>query len=77
MTLKITQLSRGQKATVNSYGNLGDEAVVRLMSMGLTPGSVIEILGRAPFSGPIALRVGDRHLAVDGALAAAIPTVAI
>lgn len=51
--------------------------MLRLMEMGLVPGAPVRVLKRAPFGGPMEIRVGDyrlsirrseaRHLDVDDA----------
>lgn len=49
------------------------QARAHLLSMGLTPGVCIEVVGRAPLGGdPVVLRVRDIHLSVRYADTAAL-----
>jgi len=45
----------GTIAKVRAEGELGR----RIRDMGLTPGTTIRIMGRAPLYDPVAIRVGD------------------
>ncbi len=61
----VRQLPFGRRATViEVVGN--DLTARRLMEIGVIPGAPIEVLGRAPFGDPIALRVDGCRLAVRG-----------
>ena len=55
-TISLRQMQVGQKAaiaTIAAQGELGR----RIRDMGLVPGAVIEIVGRAPLKDPVALRL--------------------
>ena len=40
-----------------------------LISLGLLPGAHVAVVERAPFGGPITIRVGRKRCAIDGDLA--------
>ncbi|SMG39672.1 FeoA family protein [Dethiosulfovibrio salsuginis] len=52
---KMKKNQSGIIRSVKAEGELGR----RIRDMGLTPGTDIKILGRAPLYDPVALRVGD------------------
>ncbi len=52
---KMKENQSGVIRSVKAEGELGR----RIRDMGLTPGTDIKILGRAPLYDPVALRVGD------------------
>jgi ferrous iron transport protein A len=54
-TVNLRQMRPGQKgviARVNAQGELGR----RIRDMGLVPGTVIQVQGRAPLKDPVAIR---------------------
>ena len=56
-TMSIRSLRRGQSAViaiVRARGELGR----RIRDMGLIPGTVVTVCGRAPLRDPVALKVG-------------------
>ena len=53
---------------VDAPGSLGD----RLVELGLTPGAAVAILRRAPFGGPLQLRVREFVLSIQSHTAAGI-----
>jgi len=56
-TMSIRNLRRGQSAViaiVRAQGELGR----RIRDMGLIPGTVVTVCGRAPLRDPVALKVG-------------------
>ena len=58
ITIPLRRLASGQKgviAKVNARGELGR----RIRDMGLVPGTLIQILGRAPLKDPVAIRARD------------------
>lgn len=51
----------------------GDDAVaIRLLEMGLTPGVMVRVLGRAPFGDPLELSVRGYRLSIRRAEAARV-----
>ena len=70
---RLTELGDGSCAVVARVDDQ-DDALLRLLAeRGLVPDARIEVVGHAPFGGPIALRVGgDRMVDVPPAAAAAV-----
>jgi len=64
----LTSLEVGERGTIVFIGG-GKAAVQRLMDMGLTQGTQVEILACAPFHGPVELRVRGTALAIGRGLA--------
>ena len=57
-TINLRQMQPGQKgliARVSAQGELGR----RIRDMGLVPGTVIQVQGRAPLKDPVAIRTRD------------------
>ena len=63
MTIALKELSTGQKAKVERIKGRG-ETNKRLVEMGLTPGSVIEMGRVAPLGDPIEIKVKGYHLSL-------------
>jgi len=55
-------------AAVERVDRLGD----RLAELGLTPGAAVEVVRRAPFGGPLVVRVRDYLLSLRRGEAAAV-----
>ena len=65
----------GHTATVADV--LGDDAVaLRLLEMGLTPGIVVRLVGRAPLGDPLELELRGYRLSIRRAEAARITLTA-
>lgn len=54
--VSLRTLSKGQKATIRSIQAFG-EIGKRIRDMGLTVGSDIEVVGKAPLNDPVAIRL--------------------
>lgn len=54
----LRQMQVGQRARIDSV-NAAGELGRRLRDMGLVPGTVVTIVGRAPLRDPVALRLRD------------------
>jgi len=70
----VTQLSNlkpGEKGKV-LFIRGGRRSTQRIMDMGLTPGTVVEMVNAAPFHGPVEIEVRDTSLALGRRLAAQI-----
>ena len=52
-------LPEGQKARIIRVSDQESEKLCYLGQLGLYPGSPIEMISRAPFGGPISVRVGE------------------
>lgn len=60
-TISIRDLGSGQRAVISAVraqGQLGR----RIRDMGLIPGAVVTVCGRAPLQDPVALKVGTTIL---------------
>lgn len=53
-----------------------DAVAIRLLEMGLTPGSVVRVVGRAPFGDPLELEVRGYRLSIRRAEAARVSVTA-
>jgi len=62
MTLTLKDTKPGMIVRIDSVGE--SELKQRLMTMGLIPGTRVEILNSAPFGDPIALRLRSYNLAM-------------
>ncbi len=54
-----------------------DRVAIRLLEMGMTPGAMVRILGRAPFGDPVELEVRGYRLSIRRAEAARVTLEAI
>ena len=61
--MNLEQLPVGQLACIASV-DAEDPVMLRLMEMGLVPGTPIAVRKRAPFGGPLELRVRDYLLSL-------------
>jgi ferrous iron transport protein A len=67
----LSQLARGESARVVAVAGGGSMAV-RLLEMGLTPGTMIQLVKRAPFGDPLEVRVRGCHVSLRAAEAAQV-----
>ena len=65
----LGQIEKGRSAVVARVSDRSPEKLRYLVSLGLLPGARVTVLQRAPFRGPLTLRVGGRRCALDAALA--------
>ncbi len=56
-------LKKGSTAVIRSI-DFGHKAASRLVEMGFTPGSSIEVIGSSPFGDPLMLRIRGYSVAV-------------
>lgn len=70
--IALGQLERGGRAVVARVSDRSPEKLRYLVSLGLLPGARVTLLQRAPFHGPLTLRVGNRRRVVDAGLAALV-----
>lgn len=68
----ITNLAIGYKGKISRIRTHDLEMLDYFMSISLIPDTLFEIVGRAPFNGPIRLRVGREEIVVGATLAQAI-----
>ena len=60
----IVNLSVGHRGAVSRVRTHEPEKLRYFASLGLTPGTAIEIVGRAPFNGPMRLRAGREEVVI-------------
>ncbi|KIH77354.1 ferrous iron transport protein A [Geoalkalibacter ferrihydriticus] len=58
MTHSLRRLAVNERARITSV-TAGGEIGRRLRDMGLTPGTIVQVIGRAPLRDPVALRLRD------------------
>jgi DtxR family Mn-dependent transcriptional regulator len=67
--IALSELPQGQISTVTRVSDRHTEKLRYMVSLGILPGARITVLERAPFGGPITIRVGRRRFAIDVDLA--------
>jgi ferrous iron transport protein A len=60
----------GQARVADVVGD--DRLAIRLLEMGITPGTVVRVLGRAPFGDPLEIEVRGYRLSIRRAEAARV-----
>jgi DtxR family transcriptional regulator, Mn-dependent transcriptional regulator len=65
----LSKLKPGTAATVSRVSDRHADKLRYMVSLGLLPGARVSVLERAPFRGPITLKVGTRRCAIDPDLA--------
>jgi ferrous iron transport protein A len=60
--MTLADLEKGNSAEVLEIRENG--VTTKLFEFGVLPGAVIEVLGQAPFNGPIYIKVEDNLIAV-------------
>jgi ferrous iron transport protein A len=69
--MTIAQLRIGENGAVRRIDG-ADECMIRLMEMGLTPGTTVELRGVAPLGDPLHLRLRGYSLSIRRVEAARI-----
>jgi ferrous iron transport protein A len=69
----LAELSVGQQARVAGVAG-ADDVSQRLMEMGLTPGTLVRLLGAAPLGDPLELELRGYRLSVRKSEAARVRT---
>lgn len=59
---KLSDLSAGQTATINSFS--GDEIFIKLMEMGCVPGEKLRVDNIAPMGDPISITIAGYNLSL-------------
>lgn len=62
MNIALTELKKGQKATITEV-NI-EEIPLKLLEMGCLPGNSVELLQIAPLGDPYYFTVNDSHVAI-------------
>jgi DtxR family transcriptional regulator, Mn-dependent transcriptional regulator len=65
----LSRLGPGRPAVVTRVSDRNAEKLRYLVSLGLIPGARVTVVERAPFRGPITVRVGARRRAIDPGIA--------
>ncbi len=65
----LGQLEIGRRAVVARVSDRNPEKLRYLVTLGLLPGAKVAVVERAPFRGPLTVRVGRRRRVVDAELA--------
>jgi DtxR family Mn-dependent transcriptional regulator len=68
----LAEVAAGGKARIVRVGDENDELLRYLDSLGIRPGVVVTLGERAPFEGPLTVRVGQAQHQIGRALAARI-----
>lgn len=69
--LPLTELPIGREGVIEAMA-LDDREALGLRAMGVAEGRPVVVLRRAPFGGPLHVRVGDAAFALDRSLAARV-----
>ncbi|MCU0682717.1 MAG: ferrous iron transport protein A [Polyangiaceae bacterium] len=69
--LPLTELPIGREGVIEAI-TFDDREALGLRAMGVAEGRPVVVLRRAPFGGPLHVRVGDAAFALDRSLAARI-----
>jgi ferrous iron transport protein A len=64
----LSNIATGSRVRVVQL-NGGDEFKSKMISMGLLPNSIIEILNKSGKSGPIAIKVNQTRIVIGGGMA--------
>ena len=65
----LAEIGVGERVTIQRVGDRDPGQLRYLAELGITPGRQVEVVSRAPFDGPIELRVGRVTRAIGPALA--------
>src|SRR3954464_8718443 len=68
----LCELQRGERSTVASVPDRDADLLRYLAELALVPGAAVEVVGQAPFGGPVTVRSGSGEHAIARELAAAI-----
>lgn len=71
-TVRLSSLEPGTSARVARMGEESPEFLTYIQSLGLLPEVVVHVTGRAPFKGPLHVRVGDADHALGDEVASKI-----
>ena len=62
MTLPLNELEPGQTGVIQGYASA--QPPIRLLELGLLPGTEVEVIRLAPFGDPMDLRIRGYHLSL-------------
>lgn len=61
----LSKLKSGEQSTVARVSDRHADKLRYIVSLGLLPGARVTVMERAPFRGPITLKIGTRRCAID------------
>ncbi len=64
MSITFSELNIGEKAVITGYREGPRDYRAKLLSMGLTRGTIIELLKRAPLGDPVEIRIRGFNLSL-------------
>lgn len=62
--MKLAELSIGSRAILHSFAASAKPFRQKLLALGLTPGTMIELTRRAPLGDPLEIKVRGFHLSI-------------
>jgi DtxR family transcriptional regulator, Mn-dependent transcriptional regulator len=68
----LAELPAGTVATVAMVGGRDADRLRYLAELGITPGTQVQVVSRAPFDGPMTVRVGSGECVIGAPLAASV-----
>lgn len=71
-TIRLSTLEAGDHVRVSRMGDESPDFLSYVETLGLMPGVDVAVTGRAPFNGPLMVRVGDREHALGDEVASKI-----
>ena len=74
--ISLAAVAVGERVRIQRVGDRDGEQLRYLAELGITPGRRVEVIARAPFDGPIDLRVGREIRSIGPALAKQIAVIA-
>ena len=57
--MKLLDIKPGQKAVLKDFSS-NQSVHFKLLSLGVLPGDEVEVMGKAPFGGPISIKHGNQ-----------------
>jgi DtxR family transcriptional regulator, Mn-dependent transcriptional regulator len=71
-SIRLGTLQAGTSAVITRIGDESAEFLQYVASLGMKPDAVVDVVGRAPFNGPLMVRVGDQEHALGDEVCARI-----
>ena len=69
---RLDDIGPGERCAVRRVEHAGPDMLRHIEELGLVPGTTVEVRERAPFDGPVGVRVGDRTLHLGRRVASVI-----
>jgi Fe2+ transport system protein FeoA len=72
--MMLNQARPGDRVIIASLDSFGNQGFQRnLLDLGLTPGTIVDIVASHPFRGPITIRANETLIALGRGLASKLP----